>query len=220
MSLQRPTDDPQLQRLLASWLGCCLGPAPGHDAAEAPPLAALLSPDFSGVAGAGRPPVRDGDVWLARARLGLVDGGPSWGLAAEGADVQELGEGLALATLRLHAGPDGGAGGAEGPAARLILAVRREAAGWRVRHADLAVSRPATPPPAEAGLHAVADAADAAGLTAREAEVLGLLREGRFDREIAECLGISPRTVQKHVERVLAKMGARSRLDAVRRIIG
>jgi DNA-binding CsgD family transcriptional regulator len=60
-------------------------------------------------------------------------------------------------------------------------------------------------------------AARAAGLTDREAEVLRWVREGKEDPEIAAALGISPRTVQKHVERVLAKMGAKTRLAAVRR---
>jgi DNA-binding CsgD family transcriptional regulator len=63
----------------------------------------------------------------------------------------------------------------------------------------------------------LATAARAAGLTARETEVLRWLREGKDDREIAAALAISPRTVQKHVERVLAKMGVRNRLAAVRR---
>jgi len=63
----------------------------------------------------------------------------------------------------------------------------------------------------------LAAAAKAAGLTAREAEVLYWLREGKDDHEMAAALGISPRTVQKHVERVLAKMGAKTRLAAVRR---
>ena len=63
----------------------------------------------------------------------------------------------------------------------------------------------------------LAIAARSSGLTARETEVLRWVREGKDDHEIAAALGISPRTVQKHVERVLAKMGARTRLAAVRR---
>jgi DNA-binding CsgD family transcriptional regulator len=70
------------------------------------------------------------------------------------------------------------------------------------------------PPDADA---AVADAARAASLTSREAEVLRWVREGKTDREIAAILGISHRTVQKHVERMLAKMGVESRLAAARR---
>lgn len=64
---------------------------------------------------------------------------------------------------------------------------------------------------------ALATASREAGLTSREAEVLRWVREGKTNREIAEVLGISDRTVQKHVERVLSKMGAKTRLAAARR---
>ena len=45
----------------------------------------------------------------------------------------------------------------------------------------------------------------ALGITSREADVLVLLCEGRANREIAERLSLSPRTIEKHVERLLAK---------------
>ena len=54
----------------------------------------------------------------------------------------------------------------------------------------------------------------AAGLTAREAEVLRLLAQGLSDREIAEALFISPRTVHGHVTNLLAKLGLESRTAA------
>ncbi len=53
------------------------------------------------------------------------------------------------------------------------------------------------------------------GLTVREVEVLGLLREGLRDREIAERLVVSPRTVGHHVSSILGKLGVRSRGQAV-----
>ncbi len=49
------------------------------------------------------------------------------------------------------------------------------------------------------------------GVTAREAEVLRLIAEGLANKEIAARLYLSPRTVEKHVERLLRKTGARSR---------
>ncbi|MGE5689208.1 MAG: response regulator transcription factor [Pseudomonadota bacterium] len=52
-------------------------------------------------------------------------------------------------------------------------------------------------------------------LTAREQEVLQLLAEGRTQREIADALVISPRTAGKHIERILEKLGVRSRAQAV-----
>jgi DNA-binding CsgD family transcriptional regulator len=47
----------------------------------------------------------------------------------------------------------------------------------------------------------------ALGITAREVEVLTLLAAGESNRAIAERLFLSPRTVEKHVERVLTKAG-------------
>jgi two-component system nitrate/nitrite response regulator NarL len=56
-------------------------------------------------------------------------------------------------------------------------------------------------------------------LTAREQEVLHLLAEGLTDREIAEALTVSPRTVETHVSSVLHKLGARNRAEASRRYL-
>ncbi|WP_456846082.1 LuxR C-terminal-related transcriptional regulator, partial [Cellulomonas sp. P5_C6] len=51
------------------------------------------------------------------------------------------------------------------------------------------------------------------GLTSREAEVLGLVRSGRSDQEIAGRLQLSVRTVEHHVAAVLRKTGARNRRE-------
>jgi DNA-binding CsgD family transcriptional regulator/tetratricopeptide (TPR) repeat protein len=59
-----------------------------------------------------------------------------------------------------------------------------------------------------------ATAAHPAGLTAREAEVLEVLREGLTNAEIAQRLFLSPRTVDHHVSSILAKLGVSSRADA------
>lgn len=55
------------------------------------------------------------------------------------------------------------------------------------------------------------------GLSERETEVLGHLAEGLTDREIAERLGISPRTVETHVGSILHKLGVRNRAQAATR---
>ncbi len=52
-------------------------------------------------------------------------------------------------------------------------------------------------------------------LTGRELEVLALLADGLEQFQIATELVISPRTVGKHIEHILAKIGARSRAQAV-----
>ena len=59
-----------------------------------------------------------------------------------------------------------------------------------------------------------------ATLTGREAEVLRFLAEGRTDREIADALTISPRTVTTHVASILHKLGATRRAEAARRYRG
>ena len=56
--------------------------------------------------------------------------------------------------------------------------------------------------------------ANPANLTARELEVLGLLVQGRSNRQIAEQLFISTKTASVHVTNLLAKLGAHSRLEA------
>ncbi|HEY7034308.1 MAG TPA: tetratricopeptide repeat protein [Thermomicrobiales bacterium] len=52
-------------------------------------------------------------------------------------------------------------------------------------------------------------------LTPREIEVLHLLAEGRSDREIADALFLSPRTVSSHVGHILAKLDVPSRAAAI-----
>ena len=47
------------------------------------------------------------------------------------------------------------------------------------------------------------------------AHVLICIADGLHDREIADLLSISPRTVQSHVLAILNKLGARSRPEAV-----
>ena len=59
--------------------------------------------------------------------------------------------------------------------------------------------------------------ANPAGLTARQLEVLSLLAGGLSNAEIADRLVVSPRTAEHHVAAVLAKLGAPTRWEAVRR---
>jgi len=51
-------------------------------------------------------------------------------------------------------------------------------------------------------------------LTAREAEVLAWVARGKTNRDIADILGMSPRTVNKHLEHVFEKLGVETRTAA------
>lgn len=53
-----------------------------------------------------------------------------------------------------------------------------------------------------------------AALTPRETEVLSWLAKGKTNRDIAQILGMSPRTVNKHLEHVFEKLGVETRAAA------
>ncbi|TXF11050.1 response regulator transcription factor [Pelomicrobium methylotrophicum] len=53
-----------------------------------------------------------------------------------------------------------------------------------------------------------------AALTPRETEVLSWIAKGKTNRDVAEILGISPRTVSKHLEHVFEKLGVETRAAA------
>ena len=55
-------------------------------------------------------------------------------------------------------------------------------------------------------------------LTARESEVLHWIGCGKTDRQIAAILGISARTVQKHLQNLYPKLGVESRTAAAMRV--
>jgi DNA-binding NarL/FixJ family response regulator len=55
---------------------------------------------------------------------------------------------------------------------------------------------------------------DRLAVTAREAEVLLWLVRGKSNRDIGEILGISPRTVNKHLEQIYTKLGVENRTSA------
>ena len=57
-------------------------------------------------------------------------------------------------------------------------------------------------------------------LTAREAQVLYWVVQGKTNRDIADILGMSPRTVNKHLEHVFGKLGVETRTAAAARVMG
>ena len=53
-----------------------------------------------------------------------------------------------------------------------------------------------------------------AGLSAREVEVLGLLARGYSNRQIAERLVVTPKTVSNHIQHIYMKIDVSSRASA------
>ncbi len=57
------------------------------------------------------------------------------------------------------------------------------------------------------------------GLSKRELEVARWIGDGKTKAAIADILGISPRTVQKHIENIFEKMGVESRVAVATRLL-
>jgi len=89
----------------------------------------------------------------------------------------------------------------ETPPARLVEAIREIARGEHVLDPELAM----------AALAALGNP-----FTLRELEVLKLAADGAPGREIASHLCLALGTVRNHLSRVIAKTGARNRLEAIR----
>jgi DNA-binding CsgD family transcriptional regulator len=64
------------------------------------------------------------------------------------------------------------------------------------------------------GARSVPDDAGSAGLTPREREVLRWVSAGKTDKDIGAILGISPRTVHKHLQHIYEKLGVETRTAA------
>jgi len=89
----------------------------------------------------------------------------------------------------------------DAPPDDLAGAVRRVAQGERVIDSELAF--------------AALDSPDSP-LTGREVDVLRLAAQGASSAEIANHLFLSVRTVRNHISRIIGKIGARNRVDAIR----
>ncbi|MDX2400493.1 response regulator transcription factor [Microbacterium algeriense] len=105
----------------------------------------------------------------------------------------------------------------------LIAAVRALAAGDGMLAPEVTrrvLARFATPAPSPDVPHASrtrerGESALIEPLTDREADVLALLADARSNAEIARALFIGEATVKTHVSRILQKLGARDRVQAV-----
>jgi DNA-binding NarL/FixJ family response regulator len=96
----------------------------------------------------------------------------------------------------------------------ITAALRTVAAGGAVFGAGIASRLLASRP---VRLSGPASASQQHDLTAREREVLDLLAEGASNRQIARSLGVSLKTVQNHVSRILDKLQAADRTQAALR---
>jgi DNA-binding NarL/FixJ family response regulator len=102
-------------------------------------------------------------------------------------------------------------------AGEITAALRTVAAGGAVFGAGIASRLLAKTP---AHLSGPAPPSQQNDLTAREREVLDLLADGASNRQIARSLGISLKTVQNHVSRILDKLQAADRTQAALRARG
>ncbi len=58
------------------------------------------------------------------------------------------------------------------------------------------------------------------GITPREEEVLGLLAKGLIYKEVADRLGISVKTMKKHIYNIYEKMHVNNKIEAVNKFLG
>lgn len=112
---------------------------------------------------------------------------------------------LALAELQLRAGAPDAANSALAKVIAICTPLGAQptlarAAALAVRIAEQAAAAERTAP---------------AGLSPREIEVLRLLAAGRSNREIAEVLFLSARTVERHLTHLYIKIGVRGRAEAI-----
>jgi two-component system, NarL family, response regulator NreC len=91
------------------------------------------------------------------------------------------------------------------PLEELVQAIRTVAAGGRHLHPDFAVQLIGIPEPSD----------PPGGLSPREVDVLKLLAEGHTNREVAERLYLSVRTVESHRARIQLKLNRSSRAELV-----
>jgi DNA-binding CsgD family transcriptional regulator len=168
------------------------------------------------LARAGEDPLLRAQACLAEARVAAARLDAPAALAGYRAALEQLGDGrpllaatVALETAQVLAGA-GDRAGAVVEAQRALATFDRLGAALLVDRTDALLRALGT---RTRGIRRVPDAA-VADLSRREREVLGLLRQGLTNAEIAARLYVSARTAEHHVGRVLGKLGVRSRAEA------
>ena len=159
----------------------------------------------------------------AIAETALLDGDADTA-AEQGARAVELHRGLDMpferAQIELRAGVALAAAGEREPALERLSSAYRTARKLGARPLATEAAREVAvlgeSIARRLGTRAAADA-EGAGLSRRELEVMRLVAVGRTNREIAQELFLSRRTVDMHVRNILGKLGCRSRLEATHR---
>ncbi len=198
--------------------------------------AAALATLASGSEHATAPPAQRVAISTEAAAFGLIAGDERWrafaaqaeselpgAQAGDALDALEIAAAAALLSKlrRLEPGPGDAASG-------LPQSVRAQYGALLARRADALFDERAAhapsfetlllqaldPASAKAALGRVAEPRGST-LTKRELEILQLLAPGLTNKEIAQRLSLSPRTVDTHVERVLSKLNATTRTRAV-----
>lgn len=148
---------------------------------------------------------------------GLVDGSPSLLLlAAEqyGAAGRPLLQAKALEAAAVMLAEQGDRGAARSAFVRADDVYEQLGASWDVARLRAAFRQYGIRRGPRTKHRVVASGWDS--LTPSEAKVAALVAEGLSNRQIAERLVLSTRTVESHVSHILAKLGVRSRVDIAR----
>jgi LuxR family maltose regulon positive regulatory protein len=90
-----------------------------------------------------------------------------------------------------------------GRSRELISYISNLSTAWKSRYAS---------EPQQAPTSAVAEP-----LSPREGDILGLIAEGRSNKEIAKDLAIAPETVKSHIKHIFIKLKVEKRIQAVAR---
>lgn len=114
------------------------------------------------------------------------------------------------------------AAGADGIFERSVAADELVSSMARLLAGERVVSRRMLPVlagmgPSPAGAPAAPPAYDDPGLTARQREVLARLADGLTNDEIARALYVNPSTVKTHLSQIYAKLGVKTRHEALAR---
>ena len=161
------------------------------------------------------------DAWRSAGGDPLPIGGPACAHPALAKALADLGFGPAL----VHGIPsDQSNTGAHGFFGFVSMRAPMEArelafAQMVVPHAFSAYCRVLTPEREKPAVAAGAPQESEGVLTEREVEIIRWVRDGKSNQEIGMVLDISPLTVKNHVQRILRKLGAANRAQAVAMVI-